>query len=173
LIGSKSFSQNKRMGEGREQEIQIRRAVPDDARAIASLLHRSFIEYESLYTAEAFAATICTPERILERLNEGPIWVALQDETLVGTVSAAFSGEALYIRGMAVDPLARGSGTGRSLLNCAGEFALQNGFKSLILSTTPFLSSAIRLYESYGFHRTSDGPHDLSGTPLFTMVRDL
>lgn len=140
---------------------------------ITSVLHRSFVEYESSYTAEAFAATISTPEQIRQRIDEGPVWIALQDEKVVGTVSAVVKGEALYIRGMAVDPMVRGGGTGSVLLKCAEEFAIQGGFKSLLLSTTPFLSRAIRLYEKYGFHRSDEGPHDLFGTPLFTMVKNL
>jgi N-acetylglutamate synthase-like GNAT family acetyltransferase len=155
------------------RNIQIRRAVPDDASQIASLLHSSFVEYESSYTAEAFAATICTPEKIRERMGEGPVWIALKNGIIVGTVSAMPKGSALYIRGMAVDPSARGSGTGRALLNVAEEFATEGGFKSLLLSTTPFLSSAIGLYENYGFQRSNDGPHDLFETPLFTMVKSL
>lgn len=148
-------------------------AVPDDASLIASVLHRSFVEYESSYTPEAFAATTSTPEQIMERINEGPIWIALQDGEVVGTVSAVAKGKALYIRGMAVNPIARGGGIGNALLKCAEEFAVQSGFKSLFLSTTPFLSRAIRLYEKGGFCRTPDGPHDLFGTPLFTMVKTL
>lgn len=106
-------------------------------------------------------------------MNEGPVWIALQDGIITGTVAAIPKGEALYIRGMAVDPTVRGSGTGRALLDCAEEFAMQGGFKALRLSTTPFLSSAIRLYERYGFRRSDDGPHDLFGTTLFTMVKPL
>jgi N-acetylglutamate synthase-like GNAT family acetyltransferase len=146
-------------------------ALPDDSSLIASVLHKSFIEYKSSYTAEAFAATVSTPEQIRERMDEGPIWIALQDGKIVGTVSAVAKGEALYIRGMAVDPVMRGSGIGNALLKCVEKFATQGGFKSLFLSTTPFLSSAIRLYERCGFHRSHDGPHDLLGTPLFTMVK--
>jgi GNAT superfamily N-acetyltransferase len=140
---------------------------------IASVLHSSFVEYESSYTPAAFAATISTPEQIRERINEGPVWIAMQNGIIVGTVSAAERGEALYIRGMAVERAARGSGTGRALLNCAEEFAIQGGFKALRLSTTPFLSNAIRLYEKCGFCRSNDGPYDLFGTPLFTMVKTL
>jgi N-acetylglutamate synthase-like GNAT family acetyltransferase len=153
--------------------MEIRRAVADDASAIALLLYKSFVEYESSYTTEAFAATVSTPEQISVRIDEGPIWIALQDGKLVGTVSAVAKGEALYIRGMAVDPQARGSGTGSALLNRVEEFAIQRGFKSLFLSTTPFLSHAIRLYERCGFHRSPDEPHDLLGTPLFTMKKTL
>jgi hypothetical protein len=41
----------------------------------------------------------------------------------------------------------------------------------MVLSTTPFLTAAISLYERFGFSRSIDGPHDLYGTPLFTMVK--
>jgi len=159
--------------EERQPGIQIRRALPDDASLIASVLHAAFVEYESSYTPEAFAATVCTPEQIRARMEEGPVWIALRNGIIKGTVAAVPKGEALYVRGMAVDPVTRGSGIGRALLNCVEEFAIESGFKALRLSTTPFLSSAIRLYEKYGFLRSNDGPHDLFGTPLFTMVKPL
>jgi GNAT superfamily N-acetyltransferase len=161
------------MGKERQADIHIRMAVPDDASQIAAALHSSFVEYESAYTAEAFAATISTPEKIRERMNEGPVWVALHDEKVVGTVSAVHKGEALYIRGMAVAPMMRGGGIGRALLRHVEEFAVRNRCNRLFLSTTPFLARAIQLYESYGFCRNDEGPHDLSGTPLFTMVKTL
>src|SRR4051812_8512909 len=147
-----------------EPNVQIRRAGPDDAASIAATLYKSFLAYEALYTPEAFAATVSTPGQIRERLKEGPIWVALQSETVVGTVSVVPKGEALYVRGMAVDPAARGRGVGRKLLARAEEFAAQSECKCLFLSTTPFLARAITLYEHYGFRRTDDGPHDLCGT---------
>ncbi len=53
--------------------MRIRTAVPDDVPAIASTLHRAFLEFEPLYTPEAFAATISSPGRIRIRLSEGPI----------------------------------------------------------------------------------------------------
>jgi GNAT superfamily N-acetyltransferase len=156
-----------------QPRAQIRMAVPDEALSIVSLLARSFAEYESSYTPEAFAATISTSDRIRDRINEGPVWVALRNDVLVGTLSAVARGEALYLRGMAVDPGARGDGIGRELLECAETYATRNGCERLSLSTTPFLKSAIRLYEMYGFSRSNEKPHDLFGTPLFTMVKHL
>gem|GEM_PF-183439 len=156
-----------------QSEAQIRIAVPDEASSIASLLARSFAEYESSYTADAFAATISTADRIRSRIEEGPVWVALRNNALIGTLAAVARGEALYLRGMAVDPTARGGGIGRDLLKRAEEYAGRNGFKRLFLSTTPFLDDAINLYERYGFSRIDEGPHDLFGTPLFTMVKTL
>ena len=104
---------------------------------------------------------------------EGPIWIALRDNTVVGTGSVVLRGEELYIRGMAVLPSARGLRLGELLLKQAEDFASAHNSKRLILSTTPFLLRAIRLYERAGFKRTGEGPHDLFGTPLFTMVKDL
>jgi GNAT superfamily N-acetyltransferase len=153
--------------------IQIRMALPDDAPSIASVLHQSFVEYQSSYTDEAFAATAPTSEQIRQRMNEGPVWVAVHDEIIVGTVSAVSHGEALYVRGMAALPSARGQRIGELLLKQVESFAHAEGYKLLSLSTTPFLRRAIRLYERAGFSRHEEGPHDLFGTPLFTMVKFL
>ena len=156
-----------------EPGIQIRAAVPDDAAAIASVLEESFAEYKSFYTVEAFAATAPASAQITRRLCEGPAWVALLDGAVVGTVAAVDRGEALYIRGMAVLPAARGRDVGGLLLKRVEAFADAHGFKLLVLSTTPYLARAIRLYERFGFRRSDEGPHDLFGTPLFTLVKAL
>ncbi len=106
-------------------------------------------------------------------MGEGPVWVAVRNDAIVGTASAVPQGEALYIRGMAVLPAARGHKVGELLLKQIESYAAAHGYKSLFLSTTPFLARAIRLYERFGFCRSSDGPHNLFGTPLFTMVKTL
>jgi GNAT superfamily N-acetyltransferase len=62
---------------------------------------------------------------------------------------------------------------GRLLLEKIESFASACGYKRLFLSTTTFLGRAIRLYESFGFQRLNDEPHDLFGTPLFTMEKVL
>lgn len=153
--------------------IRVRRATVQDASSIASILHASFVEYEALYTSAAFAATTPTSEQIQQRMNEGPVWVALQDETVVGTVSVVLKQRALYVRGMAILPTARGQKIGTLLLNQVEEFAFQHHVERLFLSTTPFLSRAIRLYEHFGFRRSNEGPHTLFETPLFTMEKTL
>ena len=153
--------------------IQIRFATKDDAPAIASVLHDSFIEYESLYTPEAFAATTPTSDQVRNRLGEGPAWVVTSNGAIVGTVSVVDRGAELYIRGMAVLPSARGLGIGELLLRVIETFASRHGKNRLVLSTTPFLARAIRLYENAGFRASGEGPDDLLGTPLITMIRIL
>ena len=157
----------------RREQIEIRLAVRSDASSISSLLSESFIEYKSLYTDDGFAATTPTREQIVDRMAEGPVWVALDEDQIVGTVSVVPKGESLYIRGMAVLPTARGQRIGELLLSHIDQFAAANGHERLFLSTTPFLTRAIRLYERFGFRRTDEGPLDLFGTPLFTMTKTL
>lgn len=155
------------------RKIQIRLAESRDAQAIASLLAASFAEYKALYTSEGYAATAITSEQVANRISEGPMWVALADERVAGTVSVVVKSGSLYIRGMAVRPSARGQRIGERLLAQVERFAESNGIPRLFLSTTPFLDRAIRLYERWGFRRTDQGSHDLYGTPLFTMEKIL
>lgn len=152
----------------------IRLATPEDATAIAMVLREAFAEYEALYTPEALTATTPPADLIRQRLAEGPTWVALrQNAAIVGTVSAVLKDEGVYMRSMAILPTQRGLGLGRLLLQEVEVFARQHNAARLFLSTTPFLARAIRLYEQFGFQRSDDGPHDLFGTPLFTMVKTL
>ncbi len=153
--------------------IEIRLAVIEEVALIANVLRQAFLEYEPAYTPPAFAATTPTAEQIHDRFTEGPVWVAIGEGVLVGTVSAVLKGSAVYVRSMAVLPAARGQGLGVKLLQQTETFARDHQAQQLFLSTTPFLSRAIRLYETYGFRRTADGPHELFGTPLFTMVKPL
>jgi N-acetylglutamate synthase-like GNAT family acetyltransferase len=154
--------------------VQLRQATASDAGAIASLLLHSFAEYEKLYTAMGFAATILDRDQVLRRINEGPVWVAFVNDEIVGSVSALWKADgSVYIRGMAVLPSARGKHIGETMLNAVHAFAVEGKCWRLFLSTTPFLSAAVCLYQRFGFERTAEGPHDLFGTPLFTMSKKL
>lgn len=159
--------------DGSGTRVRIRLAASGDAPRVASLLLESFVEYRDSYTPEGFAATTPTCEEVLTRMEEGPVWVALLDGSVVGTVAAAERGEGLYVRGMAVLPRARGLGIGGLLLREIEGYARARGYSRLILSTTPFLQRAIRLYEHSGFLRSDEGARDLFGTPLFTMAKSL
>jgi GNAT superfamily N-acetyltransferase/mannose-6-phosphate isomerase-like protein (cupin superfamily) len=154
-------------------EVLIRRARASDAAKIAAVLRSSFREYQALYTEKALSATTPSSEQVRVRLQEGPIWIAEQNGIIIGTTSAVARADSLYVRGMAVKPAARGQRIGQLVLQEAEKFAVAGGFRRLVLSTTPFLHHAVRLYEHSGFIRTDEGPHDLFGTPLFTMEKPL
>ena len=153
--------------------IYLRKATEDDEASIAQTLHKAFTEYESLYTSAAFAATICSVQKVQHRMSEGPVWVALQNECVVGTVSAISKSDIVYIRGMAISPTARGQAIGTLLLKQVEQFAHEQNATRLVLETTPFLTRAISLYEHFGFQRSDEGSRDFFGTPLFAMVKML
>ena len=151
----------------------VRRATAGDAPAIALVLREAFAPYEPQYTADGFAATVPEPDVIRARWDEGPVWVAVRGEAIVGTVAAVLKGDGAYVRSMAIARDARGHGLGAQLLEQVERFARRHGMTRLFLSTTPFLDDAIRLYERYGFRRTAEGAQTLFGTPLFTMEKPL
>jgi hypothetical protein len=91
-------------------QIQIGRAGPEEAVAIAGLLHESFVEFKALYTEAGFAATIPNADQVAARIVEGPVWVAVRQAELLGTAAAVIKGASVYIRGMGVIPAARGIG---------------------------------------------------------------
>jgi GNAT superfamily N-acetyltransferase len=156
-----------------QPSARIRRAMPADAADIADVLRQSFLEFEPLYTQQGFAATTPHRHEVERRIAEGPAWIALWGNGAVGTASAVLKGEkGLYVRGVAVVPSMRGRGIAESLMKEVESFARQNACARMFLTTTPFLTSAIRLYERFGFAAVPNGAADLFGTPLFKMEKN-
>jgi len=156
----------------RQPVVRIRRAKRCDSAAIELLLRESFREYEPAYTPEAFDITTPRKHEIEDRIRHWTVWVALHANVIVGTVSAHSEGSALHIRSMAVHPSMRGQGVGKLLLARVEDFACANGYKRLILNTTPFLTRAIRLYEGFGFGFTGT-EQKWFGTRLSKMAKQL
>lgn len=155
-------------------DIQIRRAAPEDAAAITGLLYEAFSEFKSDYTPEAFAIVTPLVDEIAARFGEGAMWVAVLDEGIVGTVSVVPEPGWLYIRSMAVSPQAQGMGVGHKLLDEIEGYGIEKGFDRLFLYTTHFSSDAIRLYEKHGFIRGRDTTaEEWFGTPGRAMEKKI
>jgi ribosomal protein S18 acetylase RimI-like enzyme len=135
-------------------------------------LRVAFAAFEGRYTPPAFTATTPTPEQVAGRFAEGPIWLADGGGQVLGTISVIPRSGELYIRSLAVHPAARGQGIGARLLNAVEEFATPRSYQRLVLTTTPFLTVAIRLYEKAGFRFTGE-QDDLFGTGLLWMAKVL
>ena len=151
-------------------EFKVREATPSDADSISEVLEAAFDEYRSLYTPAAFLATVPPSHSVLIRMREGRLWVAERDGALIGTVGVTVAEDSVIVRGMAVHPLARGLGAGKTLLRVTEDFARRAGIARLVLYTTPFLKEAIRLYESSGFQFTGDTVSP-DGTMLLRMMK--
>src|SRR5205085_2318092 len=97
-------------------QLEIRLAGPGDEETVARLLVEAFEPYRREYTVGGFADTTAGVEVILSRFAEGKVWLAIDQCEAVGTVSALPEPERIYIRSMAVSPLAQGRGVGQQLL---------------------------------------------------------
>ncbi len=154
--------------------VEIRFAEISDSEAIAKLLCGSFGRFALNYTPEALKAVTPSTDEIAARLDEGPVWVAVSDGQIVGSVSALPEPEWLYIRSMAVAPEAQGLGIGNSLLLVVESYAFEKGFDRLFLYTTYFSQRAIRLYEKNGFYKVRDTTADeWFGTPGLAMEKNI
>jgi N-acetylglutamate synthase-like GNAT family acetyltransferase len=133
------------------QGREIRLATPDDAVAIADVLRDAFTVYRKHYTAEAFEVVTPGTDVILERFEEGPMWVAEMNGEVVGTVSLTTEPEGLYVRSMAVSPGAQGRGIGHQLLNAVDGHAESTEFERIFLYTTYFVPGAKEMYAKHGY----------------------
>jgi len=132
-------------------ETIIRDAGRADAAAIAFCLHEAFAPYQSAYTPLAFADTVPTVEQVLVRLERMTVLVATADGKIVGTISATANGEQGHLRGMAVLPEWRGTGTAAQLLAAIETWLRARGSREVTLDTTEPLKSAISFYERHGY----------------------
>ncbi len=154
-----------------EITISVRMRTP---RALRRYLEQAFAEFADKYTPEALEVVTPPADEIRNRFKEGPVWVALRNKVVIGTVSVVPEPEWLYLRSMAVSPNQQGLGIGGMLLETVESYAVAQGFKKLFLYTTPFSVDAIRLYEKHGFVRGRDTAADeWFGTPGLEMMKSL
>ena len=159
------------MTNNRNCQIIIRLADFSDATEIADLLEDSFSEYKNLYTKKAFTETILGVYKIKERVYNKRTWIVSIDGAISGTISLIPANGTLYIKSVAVAPEARRRGLGILMMKHAEHEAGRMRLRYLELTTTHFLSAAIRLYQNLGFEQR--GQKDLYGTPLIRMLKDL
>ena len=133
-------------------DVSIKLADEADAETVASLLLEAFVPFRSEYTAGAFEYTTANAEVVRGRFSEGPIWLAVDGEEAIGTVSGLPEPDRFYIRSMAVKPTAQGRGVGQKLLDELEAHAKDQGYQKLYLYTTFVLPAARPLYEKNGFY---------------------
>jgi ribosomal protein S18 acetylase RimI-like enzyme len=82
----------------------------------------------------------------------GQIFVALQDEVVVGTCAVVPHGPGAFeVAKLAVASTARGRGIGRQLIDACLGYARQRGARQAVLVSNSRLEAALRLYEQRGF----------------------
>jgi GNAT superfamily N-acetyltransferase len=115
-------------------------------------------------------------EFILDNDAHGRIWLAERDDRLIGCAAIALrKGNRGQLRWVVVDPLARGDGLGKQLLESSLEYCRAEGCVSVFLETTDGLPESQTMYEKLGFQVTSESIEELwdGSRPLILMELDL
>jgi putative acetyltransferase len=151
----------------------VRRAIPDDAEAIAALLVRSIREIcgPDYGNDEAILSVWCankTPENMRRGiLNSDNYWiVALDDGVIAGTALMGLKGE---IHLCYLLPEYLGRGIGKAMLNDMLAFARMSGLQKVTLGST---RTAREFYKRNGFIEC--GETDWMGQiPSYQMERNI
>lgn len=140
--------------------MHIRRLGPADGAAYRQLRLLGLLESPSAFGScheQEVERPVADFEAALEEGSGRQVFGVFVGTELVGMV--AFDREAgrkeqhrAHIRGMVVDPAARGRGIGRDLMGAVMAFAqAQPGLRLVTLSVTAGNRPAIALYERFGF----------------------
>jgi GNAT superfamily N-acetyltransferase len=135
--------------------MQIRTATLSDVNALSDLLSILFTQ-EIEFTPDT-QAQVRGLTRIIEQPQIGEIFVATEDEQVLGmvsllySVSTALGAEVATLEDMIVAPLARGRGIGDALLQHAIHHAKARGCKRITLLTDQTNLAAQHFYAKQGF----------------------
>jgi len=120
----------------------------------------------TIYAAEygfdpTFEAYVAGPlaEFVRTRTDRDRLWIAQHGERIVGCIAVVGAPRnQAQLRWFLVDPSARGQGLGRRLLHEAVKFCKGRDYESVFLWTVSALTTAARLYRSFGFKRVEERP---------------
>jgi DNA-binding MarR family transcriptional regulator/N-acetylglutamate synthase-like GNAT family acetyltransferase len=118
---------------------------------------------------EALVATLFAKFATQHQASSEQFWVAEVNNHRAGCVFVVRSEKhpnAAQLRCLLVDPIARGLGIGRRLVDECIAFSKTAGYRQIILWTNDVLVSARRIYEAAGFSLIEESPHHSFGHDL-------
>jgi len=161
--------------------VEIRRVHPNEHEALGQL---TVAAYEQLEGGEELGEYAKTLADVDGRSRCTEVLVAVDGRRVLGGVTYVPGPANPYaeglgptevgIRMLAVSPAAQGRGIGRALTVACLERARRDGAHRVVLHSTPWMTTAHRLYESLGFRRAPE--RDASAGPrvdLLSFVVDL
>jgi N-acetylglutamate synthase-like GNAT family acetyltransferase len=161
-----------------DAEFRLRPLAPGD---IGWIVHRQTVLYHQEYgwdwTYEGLASRILGAfvEKFDAAREDG--WIAERRGAIVGSIFLMKGDEpgVAKLRLLHVEPVARGVGLGRALVDTCIARARALGYERLTLWTNDVLVCARRIYQAAGFRLTSEARHHSFGHDLVgqTWVLDL
>lgn len=146
----------------KDTDISIRTEIkPGDAGYI-TYMHGAIYKEEYNYTTafEAYVAESFFEFLLHYNPQKDRLWCAEHNGKIIGCIGIVGHKKRAQLRWFLIEPLYRGIGLGKKLLNCALEFAKEKGYTSIYLDTTSDLQKAISLYQKVGFAKVSEKPNN-------------
>jgi GNAT superfamily N-acetyltransferase len=145
-------------------EVVIRPAIEADVDTLRAVIARANESFRNLVAEELFASYLASAMDVERRLVEGEVLAAELDGGVVGTITfyrdardegmpVLFPDGTAGIRATAVDPVARGRGIGRAMVEACIDRATDAGATGVGLHTATFMVAAVTVYERCGFVR--------------------
>lgn len=133
----------------------IRPIDPKDDQQIAALIRKVLTEFKRNQPGTVFTDPTTDQLSNLFTAEGSSYWIASEGEQVLGgcgiyPTEGLPDGCAELVK-FYLDPAARGMGLGKRLLEQSFEAAKVAGFKQLYLESFPEFTTAIALYERYGF----------------------
>lgn len=132
------------MGGKNEQApvIELVRATAEDVEA--------YIKLEKNVAGSSTYSALVTPEEVSDEFSKSTVYLIKEGDHIVGSVSYEMKGpDRAYIDGLVVTPARQHHGIGKAAM--AKVLEELNNIKTIDLVTHPDNSSAISLYQSFGF----------------------
>lgn len=161
--------------------MHLRRARPEDYDVIGAVTLAAY-QPQLDESSASYADHLSNAEA---RDHEAELWVAVapDDREVLGTVTVCREGSAWReiaaadegeFRMLAVAPHAQGQGVGEALVRHVLDRFREEGATAVVLSTTPGMAAAHRLYERLGFARCPERDWSpLPGVDLISYRLDL
>lgn len=143
-----------------QEAIQIHAIAPEDNRALAQVIRTALAEFGANKPGTVYFDPTTDALYELFRTPGSTYFVALRDKHVIGGCGI-FPTENLpegtcELVKLYVENAARGTGTGKRLLEFSLDWAKENGYTQVYLESMPELSKAVSIYEKLGFTRLNN-----------------
>lgn len=143
--------------------FRVRDARPFDSEAINELCVEAYVEFRATIGEANWQRLRETLSRASDLANEGELIVAEDSSGVLGIVlykppdnDKSLAPKSAWLQTLAVSPLHRGKGIGRTLTRECIDRARRDGASSICLTTAEMMTVARPMYERLGFIKESD-----------------
>lgn len=153
----------------------------DSVQELTCLLHRAYADHAA--AGRVFFASYQSSRDTAHRLRSGECWLALQGESLVGTVTVvtpyvapegypAPAGAGSFWQ-LAVDPSQRGTGLGQRLLSLAEARVAELGAEQVVIDTSSRATDLVGWYRRRGYVLVGTWRWDVTNYGSVVLLKDL